>query len=176
MPEYQHLTDDEILHLAEEREQLTQEAQLALDGELNRRRISPSDIDSYTLERVELESAEKLKRSVSPYIAHVGLGKKFYGKTNRRRDPSGLFELYDSTLWFVALWFPVFPIATYTVRRNFEKWLGFEFASVPIAVKRHLRNWEQIFLTRIKAMLTLWAVILLLRHREWLEYVLKRVT
>jgi hypothetical protein len=44
--DYQNLTDDEILHLAEDREHLTEDARLVLDGELQRRGLSPSDIDS----------------------------------------------------------------------------------------------------------------------------------
>jgi hypothetical protein len=33
MAEYQHLTADELLHLAEDREQLTDEARLALEAD-----------------------------------------------------------------------------------------------------------------------------------------------
>jgi hypothetical protein len=50
--DYQNLTDDEILHLAEDREHLTEDARLVLDGELQRRGLSPSDIDSYRADRV----------------------------------------------------------------------------------------------------------------------------
>lgn len=151
MAEYQHLTPDELLHLAEEREQLTDEARVALDAELSRRRLSLSDIDSYRLQREAAEKADKLKRAVRSYIPDVGLGKKFLGKANRHRDPSGLFERYDTTLWFVVLWLPVYPIATYTVRRDLERWLGMVVASDAVALERHPRNWEQILLTWVKA-------------------------
>jgi hypothetical protein len=60
VPEYQHLTDDEIMHLAAEREQLTEDARLVLDCELHRRKLSSSDIDSFTLEHMAFESCEKL--------------------------------------------------------------------------------------------------------------------
>src|SRR5437868_1711738 len=100
MAEYQHLTGDELLHLVEERDQLTQEARLALDGEPNRRKLSPSDIDSYRVQREAGEKTDRLKRGVRNYIPNVGLGKKFLGKTNRRRDAVGLFEEHETTLWF----------------------------------------------------------------------------
>lgn len=103
------------------------------------------------------------------------MGKKFFGKTNRKLDQDSRFESYDSTLWFVALWFPIFPIATYTVRRHSGKWLRFTFAPGPLAIERHARNWEQIFSTWIKAVLVLWAIILVVRHAEWLAYLLKRI-
>lgn len=174
MPEYQDLTDDEILHLAEEREQLTEDARQLLDYELERRKLSSSEINSYVVERLAFEHSEKMKRAVPSYIGDVGRGKKFLGKTNRHRDPSGDFEQYDTTLWFVALWFPVFPIATYTVRRVLERWWGGVSASKERPRERHPRNWEQIVLTWTKAMVVLWAIVLLLRHPWWLAYVLKK--
>ncbi|HKI26052.1 MAG TPA: hypothetical protein VKA07_06985 [Candidatus Sulfotelmatobacter sp.] len=161
MPEYQHLTDDELLQLAEEREHLTDDARLVLGGELSRRKLSSSDIDSHRLQREAEEKADDLKRATPTYIFHAGLGKKFLGKSNRRRDPSGLFEQYDATLWFVVLWFPVFPIATYTVRRDFERWLGIDWAGAQVALEGHPRNWEQILLTWIKAVLFLFALIMI---------------
>jgi hypothetical protein len=177
MAEYQHLTADELLHLAEEREQLTEEARLALDGELHRRRLSSSDVDSHRIEHAAAARAEDLRVASRltgiTYISHVGFGKKFLGRSNRRRDPSGLFEQYDTTLWFVVLWFPVFPIATFTVRRELERWLGMLVASDAIALDRHPRNWEQILLTWAKAALVVLALrftfLLLLRHPEWLR-------
>jgi len=174
MVEYQHLTSDELLHLAEDREQLSDEARSALDAELGRRKLSPPDIESYRLQRESVEQADHLKRAVRGYIPNVGLGKKFLGKANRHRDTSGLFEQYDATLWFVVLWFPVFPIATYTVRRDLERWWGGVSTSDEIAIQRHPRNWEQVLLTWVKAASVLLALrltfLLLLRHPEWLRH------
>ncbi len=171
MPEYQHLTEGELLRLAEEEEQLTDDARLALDEELCRRQLSSSDIDSYRIERKAAAKADKLKRAVRSYIPDVGLGKKFLGKANRKRDPGGLFELYGATLWFVVLWFPVFPIATFTVRRDLERWWGGISASDPIALERHPRNWEQILLTWVKAASVLLALrlifLLWVYHPAW---------
>jgi len=48
MAEYQHLTERDLLHLAEQKQQLTDDARPALDGELSRRQLSSSDIDSYS--------------------------------------------------------------------------------------------------------------------------------
>jgi len=173
MAEYQNLKADELLHLAEEREQLTDEARLSLDAELSRRGLSPSDIESYRLQCAAADKAYKLSRAAPQYISHVGLGRKFLGKSNRRRDPSGLTEQYDTTLWFVVLWFPVFPIATFTVRRELERWLGMQVASDAVAVERHPRSWEQILLTWVKAATVLLALRLafplLLHHPAWLK-------
>jgi hypothetical protein len=174
MPEYQYLTQDELLHLAEEKDQLTDDARLALEGELNRRGLSSSDIDSHRVEYEAADKADRLKRAAPSYIHNVGLGKKFFGKTNRHRDTKRLFEQYDTTLWFAILWFPVFPIATYTVRSDLERWLGMLVASDPVPIEHHPRNWEQILLTWAKAAAVLLALrltfLLVLRHPEWLRH------
>ena len=177
MVRYQHLTEDELLHIAEEKEQLTDEARLALESEFKRRNLSTSEVEAYRRQCADNNEAEKLRRARRQFVPNVGLGKKFLGKTNYRRDPSDLFELYDSTLWFVIFWFPVYPIATYTVRRDLERWLGMTFASNEVALERHLRNWEMILLTWVKASAFVLALrlmfLLLLHHPEWLKPVFR---
>lgn len=173
MQQYEHLTEDELLHVADERDQLTDDARVALESELRRRNLSTSDIDEYRRQCADDNEADKVRRARRQIIPNLGLGRKFLGRANRRRDQSGLFELYESTLWFVVLWFPVYPIATYTVRRDLERWLGMEIASDEIALDRHSRNWEMILLTWVKASALLLAIrlsfLLLSHHPEWLR-------
>jgi hypothetical protein len=177
MLQYEHLTEDELLHVANEREQLTDEARLALDSELRRRNLSTPEINSYKQKCADDNKADELRRARRQVIHNGGLGKKFLGTTNCRRDPSGLFELCESTLWFVVLWFPVYPIATYTVRRDLERWMGKVFASSEIALERHPRNWEMILFTWVKASVFVLALrllfLILLHHPEWLRRLLK---
>lgn len=174
MPDYQQRTDDELLHLGEERDQLTEDAQLALDGELHRRKLSLTDVSSYKTERLAAENSENLKRLTRFYVHSVGLGMKFLGKTNRQPDPGGTFEKYDTTLWFVALWLPLFPVATYTVRRDFERWWGGKATLAETPMERHPRNWEQILLTWVKASALLLALRLIFgfveRHPDLLRH------
>ena len=158
MPEYQHLTEDELLNIAEDREHLTDEARMALDTELSRRKLSSANVDSHRLQEGRANRADELKRAAPKFIFRVGFGQKFLGKSNRQRDPSGRFEKYDSTLWFVVLWFPLFPMGTFTVRRSLTKCLGIAFASIEVAIERQPRNWEQILLTWTKAAAVLFAL------------------
>jgi len=58
MPDYERLTDDEVLALANERQDLTVDAQAALDVELRRRSISPNDIQDYQAKTVQLNETE----------------------------------------------------------------------------------------------------------------------
>ena len=177
MVRYQHLTEDELLHIAEEKEQLTDEARLALESEFKRRNLSTSEVDAYRRQYADDNEADKVRRARRQLVPNVGLGKKFLGKTNYRRDPSDVFELYESTLWFVVFWFPVYPIATYTVRRDLDRWLGMTFASDEVALDRHPRNWEMILLTWVKASAFVLALrlmfLLLLHHPEWLKHLFR---
>jgi hypothetical protein len=174
MPEYENLTEDELLNLAQERDQLTDEARVMLDSELSRRRLGSADVKTYREESASFEDAEELKRAKFTFSPSRGLGKKFYGKANRRRDPSGRFEEYDSTLWFMVLYFPVFPIASFTVRCILTKWLGMTVRSKEIPIECHPPDWNQILLTWVKAtgILLLFRLLFLLFewHPEWLEH------
>lgn len=176
MQQYQHLTEDELLRVADEKDLLTDEARLALESELTRRNLSTSEVNAYKRQCDDDNEADKLRRARRQVVPNLGLGKKFLGKTNRRRDPSDLFELSESTLWFVVLWFPVYPFATYTVRRDLERWLGMVFTSSEIALDHHPRNWGMILLTWVKASAFILALrlmfLLVLHHPEWVKRLL----
>jgi hypothetical protein len=179
IPEYQYLTTDEILRIASQKEQLTDEARMALETELTRRKLSDGEVQSYKEEYLAAERVEKVRAANritgSSWFSQRGVGFKFLGKSNGRRDPSGRVEEYESTQWFIIFWFPVYPVATFTVRRTLSRWLGIVPKSQPHTIQRHPRNWEQILTTWIKAALILWAILLLLRHPEWLVHLFKRV-
>lgn len=145
--QYHHLTDDELLHIAEDRAHLTDEARIALDSELSQSKLRSSYIHTYRVLREEAENADELERARPTYSFRSGLAKRFMGKANRRRDPGGSFEEYESTLWFAILFFPVFPIGTFTVRREFERWLGISWPGSEVAIERHPRDWNQILIT-----------------------------
>jgi hypothetical protein len=155
MPDYQHSKRDELLRLALEKDQLTDEARLALETEISGRRITQSDIQSF---KDELQSAQaKEDRDVrAVFTPSSHLGKKFFGVKNRVHDARLLIEEFDTTLWFFALWFPIFPLGSYRIRRPFRRWWNL-CASDEFHVlhKFPQRNWEQILVTWIKAMLAL---------------------
>ena len=163
MPNYQDLSTDELLHIALEREQLTDEARFDLDGELTRRKISANELNAYKADCAQADEEDRVRsanRVVRPgFLSRRDFGFRFLGKMNCHRDPSGQFEEYESTQWFVVFWIPVFPIATFKVRRNLSRWLGIDWRSDPEAIERYPRNWNQILLTWVKAM----AFLLVLR-------------
>jgi hypothetical protein len=155
MPRYQDLNTYELLHVAAERDQLTDEARMELDVELSRRNISAGDVNSYRLDFEMAEHEDKVRtanRLIRPnFASQRGFGFKFLGKMNYHCDPSGRFEEYDSTQWFTVFWLPVFPVATFKVRRDRSRWLGIPWKTDPQAIERYPRNWNQILLTWVKA-------------------------
>lgn len=140
LPDYTQLTDDELTHLAEQRIELTEDAQQVLDGELARRRITSSDVDAYRAESQRLDETRDSglyrERVFHPY----GIGKKFYGKTNYSGDPDSEFEEFDSTLWLVILWLPAIPLASYSVKRDVRRRLRYLFARRVWIVRKLPRN------------------------------------
>ena len=147
-PEYEHLTEDELLHLAEERRTLTDEAAMRLDAELRRRGLDHEQVQSYACESEKI--AREKKTDVRPRLLH-GIGTKFYGRANHTHDPRRRVQEYDTTLWFVLLFFPVIPLGTYRIKQLFRAaWNPFASDSVRVLERKAL-NWEQILVTWIKA-------------------------
>jgi hypothetical protein len=119
-PEYQNLTRNELMRLALERDQLTESAQLALDAEIGSRRITSVDLESFNAESLAARAEED--RKIDPITISLGqLGKKFFGRKNFSHDPHLRIEEFDTRLWFFALWFPIFAIATYRIRKLYHR-------------------------------------------------------
>ncbi len=120
MADYQYLTQDELLNLAQQRDQLTDEARFELDAEISKRRLGATEIVGYARESLaQRRAAEgRIKRSRSFYETR---NKRFIGKRNRRLDPRLRVEEFDTTLWFVIL-IPIFPLGTCRIRRRFQRW------------------------------------------------------
>jgi hypothetical protein len=158
MPEYSHLTDDEVTHLAEECGELTDEAKHDLDLELRRRNISLADVAAYHAESQRLSPpSDPNLLWASAYPSH-GMGRKILGKAKCSHDPASEFEEFDTTLWFLIFWLPVIPLASYTVKREVHRgWKWFVPRRMWI-VRKLPRNWEQILATWLKAAVLLLAI------------------
>jgi hypothetical protein len=158
MPEYTRLTDDEILHLAEEYDELTDEAKQALDLELHRRNISVADVAAYHAESQRLSPpSDPGLLWANAYPSH-GMGRRIFGKSNYSHDPGSDFEEFNTTLWFLIFWLPVIPLASYTVKREIHHGWG-RFVPRKMWIVRKLpRNWGQILSTWLKAAVLLLAV------------------
>ncbi len=164
MVEYEKLTDDEIIRLAAERDQLTEEARFALDAELNRRRIGIDEIKVFEAAlRADREEEEKVKRS----NLFRGTNKQFYGKGRYTCNEDHRIEEFDTTLWFVVFFFPLVPLGSYRIRRRLRPRWNILASDTIHVVQRLPTNWEQILLTWITA---LGVLLLLWFGLNWIAY------
>lgn len=93
-----------------------------------------------------------------------GTGTRHYGKENYVEFPDTDDEEFDTTLWFVIFWMPIFPIKSYRIR---QKSASYRYRLFPEKngwgenvltthfhiISEYKRNWKQIFKTYILAIL-----------------------
>ena len=88
----------------------------------------------------------------------AGIARKLFGKRNYRCDERGRIEEFDRTLWFVLFFIPLFPIATYRIRRRFRSWWQPCVSDQYRVLGKLPRDWEQILTTWIKTVVILLAL------------------
>jgi hypothetical protein len=145
--EYQTLTDDEVLRIAADRENLVDEARQAIDMEMHRRSLTANDMGQY---QAHIEKTEMLLQVGNlPFLIPYGIGKKLFGKRARMIDPKGILEEFDTTLWVVIFWVPLIPVTTYRIRRRVSKlslldpWRSYKFE----ALSRRRLDWRMVLTT-----------------------------
>lgn len=106
---YSRVTNDQLLNLAQKAHELTPLAKVALNTELERRKLGPADVaeEAEYLLNIEIEAArrEPLAQTLN------GFGTKIYGK--RDFEPDGSFL---TTKWVVFFWIPLVPLKSLRVR------------------------------------------------------------
>jgi hypothetical protein len=129
--EYAGMADDELLRLALAPQDLVQDARTALHAEMSRRGLHANHV--------------------------AGLGFARFCKWNRSSDHGSPYEEFTTTVFFVFAWIPVFPIATYRVRRR----KGF---GKPAHVLQKLpMNWGQALWVWTVTLMLAFAVVVLVR-------------
>jgi hypothetical protein len=96
--EYQALTNDEILLIAADRENLVDEARQAIDTEMHRRNLTSDHIRQYQM-HIEKAGMQQQVGNL-PFLVPYGIGKILFGKGSRVIDPQGTGEEFDTTLLF----------------------------------------------------------------------------
>jgi hypothetical protein len=133
---YARLSDDEILHIASDYVSLEQDAQASLAVELGRRNLTQTDVLQHQERVASFEPEvvwgrdEHIARSVN------GFGTAIYGKRDFERDGS-----FVATKWVVALFFPLFPLASMRVKVIKGGWFRRDSYLVR---QRTSPNWKQV--------------------------------
>lgn len=117
--EYRDKTDKELLRLALTREQLTPEANVALTGELVRRRIeSEAHLDAAQQEEQERKAENDRSLGTLGFFPLFGVGRMRFGKGSYVYDSETGLERFKTTVFVVLFCFPLIPTGTYLVERK----------------------------------------------------------
>jgi len=153
--EYQSKTDEELLRLALDPEQLTAEANAVLNDELARRRINRVEQLKTSREEEEQRKEEQSRDPGKLFLVHpYGIGRKQFGKAERIYNPETGMERFKTTVFVVLFWLPLIPTGTFLVERKRA------FLSNRMIVLEKLPlDWEQVLKVWVVASATLLAVI-----------------
>ncbi len=119
--QYEIKTDDELLGLALDSEQLTPEATTVLNNELAKRRIDGAERLNVFRAEKEHREAEQRKNPGSLFVVHAyGIGRKRFGKAAYEYNSETGMEQFRTTVFIVLFWLPLLPTGTYFVERKKE--------------------------------------------------------
>jgi hypothetical protein len=153
--EYQSKTDDELLRLALDSEQLTPEAGAALNDELARRRIDKNEQLEAFIQQEEQRKEEQRRNPGNLFVLHpYGVGRDRFGKAGCVYSAETGKERFKTTVFVVLLWLPLIPTGTFIV----EKKRSFFSRRVTILERLPL-DWEQVLKVWVVAFAILLAVI-----------------
>ena len=152
---YRHLSDDEIMRLSFDQDQLTDEARMALQSELATRRITLERIEKFRFEVKRF--SRKLQRREALSRFKETRYKRWYGKADVAYDSDTRLERFTTTVFIHFFFFPLIPIGTFRVRKKRSFW------STPRPIEKLPLDWEQVLTVWVIAAAILFALILALR-------------
>ena len=153
--QYNGMSDEELLRLALDPEQLTPDANAALKDVLSHRRINSTERLQAFREQEEKRTEEQRRETGTLFLLHpYGIGRKRFGKAGRTYDSHTQIERFKTTVFVLFLWFPLIPTGTFLVERNRS------FLSKEMRVLERLPlDWEQIMTVWLVAAGSLLALI-----------------
>lgn len=157
-PDYSDKTDDELLALASDVEDLTPEARSVLVAELKGRSLNaPSRVEELKEEQQQYELNDDVDRAHQPLI--YGCGRRIFGRTNVETVGTG--QEYDATIFAVVARFPLVPLGTYRFSND---------GDCEHVVQKKELNWSQVALVWAKGLaivLGIMILIPLLARAKW---------
>jgi hypothetical protein len=157
--EYASKSDEELLRLALNPEELTPEANVVLSGELSKRGIASRERLDLTRQQEQERKAEEDRDTGSLFFFHpYGIGRYHFGKADRSYDVHSGIERFKTTVFVVLFWIPLIPTGTFLVERK----RGFFSGRVRV-LERLPFDWEQVLKVWIVVASAIFAVILAFR-------------
>ena len=153
--QYNAMSDEELLRLALDPEQLTPDASAVLKDVLTRRRINSTERLQAFRNAEEERKGEQRRETGALFLLHpYGIGRKRFGKAGRSYDSHTQIERFKTTVFILFLWLPLIPTGTFLVERN-RSFLSNEMR----VLERLPLDWEQIMTVWLVAAGSLLALI-----------------
>lgn len=141
--QYHHRTDEELLRLKVDEDQLTAETRVALHSELSIRGLGSEQVQQFRVEEIRQRELEK-QQEERKALQKINYRYVHYGKADRDYDPETNLERFATTYFMGFAGLPLIPIGTYRMQRKHSWWR-------PITVVEKLPlDWNQV--------LTAWVV------------------
>jgi hypothetical protein len=109
---YSEMSNDDVLNVAIDPTALQEEARVALADELNRRRLSESDIIEYRHHLALIKPGEFPGKEKFVARSFNGFGTSIYGKGDFWPDGS-----FITTTWLIFFWIPIVPLSSMRVKK-----------------------------------------------------------
>jgi hypothetical protein len=158
--EYRLKSDDEIMRLVLDQNQLTDEARQMLHAEMASRNISDEEMQNYRDADRHDEQKERLRemrRKIN------GRDRRWFGKWDREYDPETKMERFTTTVFIMIFILPLIPVGTFRIRKKRS------FFSSPVAIEQLALNWEQVLTVWVIAAAMLFVVILAVKMYVYLH-------
>jgi hypothetical protein len=167
--EYQDLPDDDLLRIAAEGD-LVEEAKIALQAEMSRRKLTKDAVTKYQVD--EQRQAEQNRKETGAKTANFfGYGFEFFGRAYLSEEDRS-HGIQVRTKWFSIRHTPIFPIASYRCQCK-ERNLGKAHVEQEKLLNQVPLNWKQVIATYAKTIgiviLTIVAIVAWNAFRKWLH-------
>ncbi|HEY1800151.1 MAG TPA: hypothetical protein VGG46_04375 [Terriglobales bacterium] len=138
--EYETKSNEELLRLATDPSQLTEEANYVLAIELRKRRLDAKEqIINFQQQENEQKQKQELDIGRLWFIYTFGIGRKRFCEGDYRYDPATQVEEFTTTIFILLFWVPLIPTGTYRVTRI----KGFRPPKIN-AIDRLSLDWKQV--------------------------------
>ncbi len=155
------MSDEELLYVAADRQDLVEEAAGALNSELAKRGLREANATKFKNSVDRIAAWETIGKVG---LSFQGSGKQFVGASNYSEDSQTGFEEFDSILWLFFAFIPLLPLSTLRIKRRTQRrsifWSFWNKDFTAIELKGI--NFGQVVLTYIGAAIVAYAEIHLL--------------
>jgi hypothetical protein len=117
--QYDGMSDEELLRLSLNPEQLTPDASTVLKDVLTRRRLNSVERLQAFCHQEDERKEEQRKETGKLFLLHPwGIGRARFGKAESTYDSQTQVERFKTTVFVLILWLPLIPTGTFLVERK----------------------------------------------------------